>query len=254
METLFVGKTYIKLNEVSSTNNYITDLLNNNKQTLLEGLTVFTQCQTAGKGQRGNVWKSEVGKNLLVSYLFYPKFLIIKDYFNLNIFVSLAMTDLLKNLLVNDNYDIKIKWPNDIYVNNKKIAGILIENSFQKYHIAQSVIGIGININQINFEDLSDKATSLKLLTKKDFEAEEILNLYSYYLEKRYLQLKSSKKNLKIEYLNFLFRRDILAKYKYHNKIIDAKIENVADDGRLILNFKEEKIYCDMKEIVFLKQ
>ena len=253
METLFVGKTYIKLNEVSSTNDYITDLLNNNKQSLLEGLTVFTQCQTAGKGQRGNVWKSEDGKNLLVSFLFYPKFLMIKDYFNLNIFVSLAMTDLLKSLLVYDNYDIKIKWPNDIYVNNKKIAGILIENSFQKNHIAQSIIGIGININQISFEDLNDKATSLKLLTKKDFKAEEILNLFSCFLEKRYLQLKTKSGKLKLEYLDLLYQKAEKKKYLHHKNIIEAEIETVADDGRLILNYEEKKIYCDMKEIEFLR-
>src|ERR1043165_9220886 len=149
MSTLFIGQNKVFLPETHSTNSYAIELLKN--VNAIEGTVVYTHKQTQGKGQRGNSWIAEPQRNTTLSLILRPVFLNSKNTFYLSKITALALHDLLTEILDVGQFDIKIKWPNDILVNSKKIAGVLIENSILNEHLQWSVIGIGINVNQDNF-------------------------------------------------------------------------------------------------------
>lgn len=151
METLFIGKNLLFLHEVESTNTYAMNLLRNVNS--IEGTVVYTDNQTKGKGQRGALWASKIAQNITASIILKPYFLSIGNTFYLSKISALAVYDVLADILPSGQYDIKIKWPNDILVNQNKISGILIENNFTSTNIQHSVIGIGLNVNQDNFND-----------------------------------------------------------------------------------------------------
>jgi biotin-(acetyl-CoA carboxylase) ligase len=134
----------VALDETASTNQYLSQLCNQLQESVAELTTVTAEFQTAGKGQRGNTWEAEEGKNLLFSFVLYPSFLEARRQFILSQIVSLAI----KEELSRWSDEITIKWPNDIYWKDKKICGILIENDLSGHHIRRSIAGIGININQ----------------------------------------------------------------------------------------------------------
>ena len=139
----------IKLHTIHSTNDYLKSLTNDK---LLEDFTVvWADFQSEGKGQRGSSWLSKKGKNLTFSVFLDTSFLLIEQQFYLNIITSLAVYNLLKKKMIEH---VKIKWPNDILSDNKKICGILIENSFKSQAINHSVIGVGLNVNQTDFAQL----------------------------------------------------------------------------------------------------
>src|ERR1700747_2779313 len=144
METLFTGRNIIELSECASVNTHATELLKAVK--LPEGTVIYTKKQTAGRGQRGNTWVSEDGKNLTMCFVFHPNFLNAANSFLLSMTVSLALHDLLTELLT-EKQEVKIKWPNDILIDGKKVAGILIENVLREEQLSSSVIGIGLNLN-----------------------------------------------------------------------------------------------------------
>lgn len=248
METLFIGKEIIELDVVDSTNSYLAEKLRNSSCS--EGLVVMAYFQSAGKGQRGNEWRSQPGENLTFSIVLKPKFLTVNNHFILSKLISLAICKFLANKISDK---VSIKWPNDIYVGRKKIAGILIENQFQGSKIENSVVGIGININQTNFGDLTT-ATSLKLLTHKEYGLKEILKEIVKYIEGYYLKLKmSSILSIEKEYLENLLFYDEYQKYKINGEEQLGKINGVMPDGKLkiILESGEVKLY-DLKEIEFI--
>ena len=220
----------IKLNAIDSTNEYI----KKNRDFLSEKeLCVITFNQTEGKGQRGNTWVSEPGSNLCISLYFSDLNISFKDQFNLNMLVSLKIIDILNSLFLKN---LKIKWPNDILAENKKISGILIETFSKKNIIKDVIIGIGINVNQIDFNDLIN-ATSISLLMKKKYD----LNiLYKLFLEK-FKNFSDEVKNInsseiKLNYLNYLYGLNSLKKFEVNNLIFDAKISDVNKKGELILD------------------
>lgn len=190
METLFVGKNLIFLPAVESTNSYAIELLKNVKP--IEGTVVQTDYQTKGRGQRGAVWSSEPASNLALSIIFHPTFLSASESFYLYMIAALACYDTTSHLLADSQFEIQIKWPNDIYVNRMKLGGILIENKLQGDYVQSSVIGIGLNINQTLFEGLN--AVSLKLLAGKSFEREYVRNTLFAAIEKYYLLLTNNAK------------------------------------------------------------
>ena len=128
MQTLFIGKNLLFLHEVESTNTYAMNLLRN--VNVIEGTIVYTDNQTKGRGQRGTVWSSNIGQNIISSIILKPTFLSIENSFYLSKITALAIYDVLTDILTSGQYDIKIKWPNDILVNQQKIAGILIETNY----------------------------------------------------------------------------------------------------------------------------
>ena len=183
-DTLFTGQNIIEIASVDSTNNYIKNLLTTERPS--EGTIVLAHTQSAGRGQMGNIWASEPGKNLTVSYVFYPSFLEATKQFYLNMAVALAVKDCCE-LLLDD--EVRIKWPNDIYYCDKKIAGILIENSISGSNLTSSIVGIGLNVNQAEFHPSLPNPSSLKLIKGKNFVVLDVLNQLSHFLEKYYLQL-----------------------------------------------------------------
>lgn len=161
----------VALDETASTNQYLSQLCNQLQESVAELTTVTAEFQTAGKGQRGNTWEAEEGKNLLFSFVLYPSFLEARRQFILSQIVSLAI----KEELSRWSDEITIKWPNDIYWKDKKICGILIENDLSGHHIRRSIAGIGININQEVFNSDAPNPVSLKQITGKEHDRYEIL-------------------------------------------------------------------------------
>jgi len=239
------------LTEVDSTNTYAINLLRN--VNVMEGTVVHTDNQTQGKGQRGANWLAAKAANITASVILKPTFLSIEKSFYLSKISALAIHDVLAEILSNSQYDIKIKWPNDILVNHKKIAGILIENQFNKTLIANSVIGIGLNINQFNFGEFDEIATSLKKLTNIEFDRVEILKKMASYLEKWYLMLKTGKyEEIDLVYLKnlFAYKTEILFKNEVTSEDFRGTIVGVNELGKLMIKDSlGNELLFEVKEI-----
>lgn len=231
----------------ASTNTFLHEMMRQDK--LPEGFLLYTDFQTAGKGQPGNTWESENGKNLLFSMLLYPHSIKVYEQFILSEITGLAIRKVLEKY----TDDICIKWPNDIYWKDKKIAGILIENSLFRDRIDTCIIGIGLNVNQEVFISNAPNPVSLRQITGNDINREilsmeiqaELLNIYQNY----------SPEFIHQEYLNNLYRRNGFHRYAETaaNTVFDAEVEDVLPDGRLILRTQagEIKSYY-FKEIQFV--
>lgn len=248
-ETLFIGKSVLILEETDSTNAFAQRILRDQP---VEGTVIWALSQYAGKGQASNHWESEKNKNLTFSVILYPKFLNPVDIFYLNKITSLAILKALFSFIPDQR--IEIKWPNDIYVNQKKIGGILIENNID-IRLNSSIIGIGLNINQIHFSSWIDhKTTSLKKITQKEYNLTTVLNEINYWLEHYYQSLKAHfLDGIDREYLQNLLGYQELGRYKIDNQEFEGTIIGVHKDGRLALqhsNF-EVKNYL-FKEIEFV--
>lgn len=244
--TLFTGQQLVFVPECHSTNSLASELAS--KSILSEGTLVITSHQTAGRGQRGNSWETAAGMNLTFSILLKPTFLSVKDQFYLTIITSLAVADLLKEQSV---MEAKIKWPNDILVNQKKIAGILIENTIQREMIQQSIVGIGLNVNQKNFNIAT--ATSLANVAGHDFDLNKVLNLLLEKFEHRYLQLRSGKyTELKNEYLKNLFGLGEQRTFVSNDQQFQGVIQNVNENGELVVTVNDNLRSYSLKEINFI--
>jgi len=245
-KTLFLGKEVIYMPSCHSTNDIALQMLK--KPDTREGVVVITDHQTQGRGQRGNNWKSDSGSNLTLSIILKPSFLQASDQFYLNIITSLAVRKMIE-FHVNE-LDVKVKWPNDVLLNEKKVAGILIENTLQRSSIQWSVVGMGININQQGIG--LEKATSLFEVTKSMNSLAELFEMLIESLEYYYLKLKSGKKEeLKEAYLQHLFGFQEFRKYRAEY-IFNGKILDVADTGRLVMETAKGVQSFDFKEVEFL--
>ena len=248
-KTLFTGQQVIYLPQCGSTNSYAHELLIKNSAT--DGCVVVTDCQTNGRGQRGNTWEAEPGKNLTLSYILKPHFLAAQHQFYLNICVSLAVVELVKVYLGSNYPKITLKWPNDVYYGNYKIGGILIENSLTGQFIQHSVIGIGLNINQLSF--LVAGALSFSQITGKQYHLATIIERLSEQIEARYLQLQQGKfTKLKTDYLQCLYRYQEEHLYVIAGKQVPGTIMGIDDIGRLGLKTGHELQYFNFKEIAFV--
>jgi BirA family biotin operon repressor/biotin-[acetyl-CoA-carboxylase] ligase len=241
--TLFTGKQLVFVPECHSTNALASELAS--KSILSEGTVVITSNQTAGRGQRGNTWETAAGMNLTFSILIKPTFLSVKNQFYLTIITSLAVVDFLKEQSV---VELKIKWPNDILAGKKKICGVLIENSVQQETIHQSIVGIGLNINQKNFT--ISTATSLSIIKDQTFELNEALNYLLANFEKRYLQLRNGRlSELKSEYLENLFGFGETQTFISNENEFEGIIEGINENGELKVSNKGNVSSFKLKEI-----
>lgn len=249
MNTMFIGKNRIEVEKVDSTNSYVARL--HEKIPLFEGTIVTAQYQEQGRGQRGTIWQSEPNKNLTLSLFLQPGFLPTAEQFILNKVISLGVMELISSLSDNDT---KIKWPNDIYVGNKKIAGILIENSVSGLTLQYSIVGIGINVNQEKFSSDLSNPTSLKLVTGGEFDLERCLSQLCFYIEKRYLQLRTNRmKEIDTDYLKALYQLGEWKNYTHQNKTVIARISGLTKNGKLILHKRDgQELICDLKEVEFI--
>ena len=230
-KNLFVGRIQINLNEVDSTNNYARQLVRD--KTPIEGTVIVAKDQTNGRGQRSNLWVAEPYMNLTCSYVLKPVFLAAKDQFILSAAVALAVFETISALLPKEN--VKVKWPNDVLVNGKKIAGILIENMLRGSNLETSIIGIGINVNQVQFP-AGFNPTSIKLNAASDVKIEAVLDLLSAQLERFYLQLREGKLDTLLESFNSnLFERGILMNLQVNDKLESVMIVGVEKTGELRL-------------------
>lgn len=240
-----------KIYETSSTNDHLANLCRQNKAQ--EFYTVFADRQTEGKGQRGNTWESETGKNILFSIVVYPTALEAQKQFYLSMLTAIAIVDALGKYT--DGFS--IKWPNDIYWKDKKIAGILIENELQGKYIEQSIIGVGLNVNQEVFLSDAPNPVSLKQIIGKDINREELFYkiLHGVVAGYRLLEEDFEKMSatLRILYQRILFRRNGYFPYRDAEGTFLAQFEHIASDGHLYLQDDHGKIrrYA-FKEVEYL--
>jgi BirA family biotin operon repressor/biotin-[acetyl-CoA-carboxylase] ligase len=244
--TLFMGQRQVFLPVCGSTNTEAQQLLLKNDAT--EGTVVFTEQQTAGKGQRGNTWESEPGQNLTASFILRPTFLPVQDQFYLTIAISLAVADLLEALQIKE---VRIKWPNDILVEDRKLAGILTECSLSGSSVQNAVVGIGVNVNQRFFT--LPQAVSLFQITGRYYEVNKVLEQLCAFLEKRYLQLRQGlKAELKRSYLQQLYRYQEPAMYRFNGQEQSAVLVGVEESGLLALDVGGKLQHFAFKEVTFV--
>ncbi len=246
--TMIIGSNILFHNELISTNTFAALLLRQQKPP--EGTVIQAGFQTAGKGQKGNKWESEAGKNLLFSIILFPDMIKPEEQFSISMAISLGICDFLKRLIP----VCRVKWPNDIYAGDDKIAGILIENSIRGGNIESSVAGIGLNINQVKFPSSLPNPVSLKLITGKEYDPDDCLKELLASLDKRYKKLISSPaEELKNDYASSLYRLGEWHNYKSAGNYFNGRIVGVTGSGSL--RVEDEKMHIrqfSFKEIEFI--
>lgn len=239
----------IKLDAIDSTNDFLKDL---SRKQIVENFTaVVANNQTKGKGQMGSTWESEKGKNLIMSILVKDVLKDIDQIFHLNVAVALSVIQALE---ANNLPKLSIKWPNDIMSDTKKIGGILIENSFKSDTTVESVVGIGLNVNQKSFVNLP-KASSMTLIMKKEFNLETILEEIIFQIKKNCsLILSNQTDKLWDNYHKYLFKMNIPMPFEdaYNAKFMGI-IQGVSSEGKLELLLENDSIKTyGIKEIQML--
>ncbi len=225
-----VGSHIIDLDTVSSTNNYALALLEEEKP--VDGTVITAGYQSGGRGQEGNSWESEKGRNLLFTIILYPHFLRPDRQFR----ISMAISAGIKSFLDRQTGDISIKWPNDIYAGNDKIAGILIENAIAGEKMVYSVIGIGLNVNQVSFSSALPNPVSLKLLTGKDYDNGLLLGSLLREIDRQYALLRSGKAGvIEAYYHSSMYRRGRSHLFRSQGREFSGVIEGVDNSGRLVV-------------------
>ncbi|GGD26350.1 biotin--[acetyl-CoA-carboxylase] ligase [Hyunsoonleella pacifica] len=219
----------IKLDAIDSTNTFLKEMIGSQ---LVENFTVVTaKYQTKGKGQMGAIWTSEASKNLMFSTFVDISKLEIEYPFYISMATALALRHSLNAFLIPQLY---IKWPNDILSQNKKICGVLIENVMKQGGINASIIGIGLNVNQTEFEKLPN-ASSLKTIMGRTFNLDELLDSIILNMKRYFLKLENGDlKALKSEYESFLFRKDKPSTFKDDKgNLFSGYIKSIQDSGDL---------------------
>ncbi|MFD0964962.1 biotin--[acetyl-CoA-carboxylase] ligase [Pseudofulvibacter geojedonensis] len=238
----------MKLHTIESTNDYL-KLMSLNKS--VEDFTVIVaNRQTKGRGQLGSKWKTEDGKNLTYSVFIDTSFISLDKQFYLNCAVSVSLFNVLKKLMLPN---LKIKWPNDILSDNYKICGILIENIVKNVNTTQSIIGVGLNVNQLQFE--YKKASSLKKLTGIHYSLDEILILLITELKSQVDRLRTYDfKLIESDFKNELFRLNKPSTFQTPNKeVFIGIIKDVTDTGKLQVLLEDEEVKeFGLKEVKLL--
>lgn len=238
-----------KLSWSESTNSYALERIKSDNH--LNGTVFYTFDQRDGRGQRGSQWQTEPGKNLLFSLIIYPNIEASRQVM-LSQMVALGLKNFLDSLSVEK---VKIKWPNDLLVNERKIAGVLIENSLEGSIIRNSIIGIGLNVNQTNFPLFQRNATSLALSKGREFDLDEVLHSCLDHLKasfQKYGDLSFSA--IQEDYLSALYGYDQAVFMEDKRGHFLGRIKTLRPDGKLeVLRNGKSEIY-DLKELVFTSQ
>ena len=244
-----MNETFIHLNETHSTNSYLRELIMREKEQP-EGTVVITDYQTAGRGQKGNSWESERGKNLTFSILLHPNHIPPGKQFILSQLISIAIVGVLKK------YDrhFTIKWPNDIYWKEKKIAGMLIEVDLTGSSLSNAIIGIGINRNQRHFKSDAPNPVSLTQITGKEHNLSELLEkILDSIVDEYNKYTPDNEEEIRQKYMALLFRNKGVYPYLYGEEIFNASIEGIEPNGQLILKKENGSIHTfAFKEISFV--
>ena len=236
----------VKINSLESTNKYCEAL---DLSTVGDFTCYWALEQTAGIGQRGNHWHSEAGQNLTFSLVLKPDFLAAGCQFRLTQSLSLAMVDFLSSFTFHEAA--LIKWPNDIYIGQKKICGTLVSARLNAGSIASAICGVGLNVNETVFPDWVPNPTSIALLAGREHDLEPLLHNLLLHIERRYGELRRGF-NPQDEYLARLMNLGRAAKYQYRGEEIVAEITGVDEFGRLQLTAADgRRLCCAMKEISY---
>lgn len=259
-----IGNHIIELESIDSTNAYADHLLETSEPP--DGTIIVAREQFAGRGQAGNSWNSEPGKNLTCSVLLYPQFLPADRQFLLNKVISLSVLDFVHAVLQDHRMAVRtgksrpeipgvsIKWPNDIYVGNKKAGGILIAHKIMGDRLKASIVGIGININQTVFPADLPNPVSLSQLTGREYDLAESRAALCRYLDLRYIALsRFGPANLDEAYHRHLLGMEVWGKFFHQESETEGFIKGVDDLGRLLVEDREGSVNAYMhKEIEYI--
>jgi BirA family biotin operon repressor/biotin-[acetyl-CoA-carboxylase] ligase len=249
-DTLIIGKKVIYLPSCHSTNDIAAEIVH--AGLFAEGTIVITDNQVKGKGQRGTVWQASPGENLTFSVMLSPSFIAISEQFLISQVIAISVREYVSQYVQN----VRIKWPNDIYVNNRKICGILIENSIQGSRIENSVVGIGLNMNQLEFENRN--ATSLFRETQNSFVLTEEFHKLLKFLDMNYQKMRTlwRHNDLRQEYLSHLYGYNETVTFKYQNRIVNGTVTGVSAIGKILVKLETEPeiLELGLKEIEWIIQ
>ncbi|WP_165154389.1 biotin--[acetyl-CoA-carboxylase] ligase [Parabacteroides sp. ZJ-118] len=237
----------LRVAETASTNSLLRALIG--KEPLPEGSVVVADFQTAGRGQIGNVWESEAGKNLTFSAVLYPTCIPANRQFLISQIAALSVKETLD--VYTDH--ITVKWPNDIYRNDKKICGMLIENDLSGQHLYCSIIGIGINLNQALFRGDAPNPVSLLQIIGKEVDREEVLDRFRSIFYRYYLSLLQGEyEEIRTRYRSALYRGEGYHAYRDEAGEFEACVHDIESTGHLLLALRDGSIrrYA-FKEVAF---
>lgn len=245
-----IGDRIIELGSVDSTNMYVTSQLEQNAE-INHGDVFITNEQIKGKGHGSSSWESEPGKNLTLSIYLEPSFLQAEDQFLLNMAISLGVYDFAS--MIAKNEIVKLKWPNDLYIGENKVGGILISHSVSGTDLTYTVAGIGLNINQMEFFSDAPNPRSMIHFFGEKLDLDVCLKMLLSCIEVRYLQLEAGDNDLlKADYLKVMLGHNQWRNYVYNTKNIKAKITGISKFGMLqLINEYQIELECDFKEIEF---
>lgn len=248
INTNFVGKNIIYSATCPSTNQLAAQLLT--KKKLTEGTLVITAHQTHGKGQYGSKWVSTPYKSLTFSLVFYPTFLKARKCFSITIVISLAIYQALSQYITDG---LKIKWPNDLYGHHLKLGGILIENFVQGKKLATSIVGIGLNINQANFD--FEGATSVLRMSGQTVALPRLLSQLLEMIEKNYIQLKAHGiADLQEAYHQHLYWIGETHIFQDQEGCFKGEITGIDRYGRLVIQKSDGRVkHYGLKEVIFVQ-
>lgn len=241
-KTLFVGQNQVFLPNCHSTNDIASQLTERDDN--YDGLLVYTDFQSAGRGQRGTVWLAEPGQNVMMSVVLNTSYLSVNKQFDLSIATALGVYSGLNSLGVQD---LSIKWPNDIYWQDKKLGGILIESSIREGKLKSSIMGIGLNVNQR--DHLPERAVSLAL-AGYNYSRDEVICALCEGLEKHVLLLKKGY-DLKQEYYRVLLGYQKERSFLSEGVTFQGVITGIGERGELLITSDHSKKKFDIKEISF---
>jgi len=232
-----IGSNIIHLDQVDSTNNYAARQLLT--KSLNEGTVFVADCQHSGRGQGASQWESADGRNLTFSIVLYPVRIELIRQFSISQAISLGIADYLST----EVDGVSVKWPNDIYVKDNKIAGILIETAISGGKFTRAIVGIGLNVNQEKFISDAPNPVSLKNLTGKNYDLMELLAGLCAKIDKRYQSLiRFGQDALHREYADLLYRKGRWAGFEAENRCFEGKITDVECDGKLLIETREGEV------------
>lgn len=244
MKTNFVGVPTIRLKTVDSTNKYAANFLSVSEWS--EGTVILSEHQTQGRGRNNKNWNSTPGENLLISLLLKPNFIIPYEAFQLSMAMALAVTSTVSSFGIGN---VSVKWPNDVFIGDKKVAGILIENQVRGQILQSSIVGIGLNINQI--EGLDSRGTSMNKILGQHLDIEEVFGNLCLEAEKHYLLLRSDSERILQMYNDCLFAKGIPRSYLF-SELKNAVLKGVERNGLAHFSSIDGELRCDIDAVKWI--
>lgn len=232
-----IGHKLTILDSVDSSNNYAMGQVQSQKAE--HGSAYFALEQTAGKGQRGKQWQSEPATNIMVSIVLETSQLASSDLFYLSMAMALGAHDWLAK---HAGEETRVKWPNDLFWRDRKAGGILIENKWSGSDWQFAVVGLGINVNQVVFEETGRKPVSLRQITGKTYDLMQETRKLFENLELRWQQLQDGERSILYEdYQTHLFGKGKICRFRKNNIVFESLVLGVDSNGELLTRDKTDR-------------